>query len=338
MDIDLKEKLQKAREKKIENKPVLVTEKKSTAEDKEIKLQDGTRIAFKNFVCNPPHITDQIIKQLEGFLTKEDKEYLSKTSLMIGTPCFGGNVCLNYLVAMLDTVVVLKHFGVNYKLQTIGTESLINRGRNYICAEFLGSECDHLLFIDADLGFKPDLIIRLLLSRKEVISAIYPLKQYNWDKIIKYIKSKDSVDIEQMILSTSSFVWNCHDYSSLDPKGFVKVIDAPTGFMMIRRSVLQKLINHKEVVKYVNDTTGYDTVGAKGNFYTFFECMVCPQSNRLLSEDYAFTRRCQNIKIDFWGDIAGSIMTHAGPFIFQGSLGSSLENDKIISLQRSPTQ
>ena len=63
-------------------------------------------------------------------------------------------------------------------------ESLVTRARNTLVANFLDDEhATHLLFVDADIGFSPTIIKRMLDFDHEVVCAPYPMKLINWSAI-----------------------------------------------------------------------------------------------------------------------------------------------------------
>src|SRR5882762_2004369 len=83
-------------------------------------------------------------------------------SLLIATPCYGGLVTDHYLMSLLNLTRVLAGNGIAFDVRTV-TDSLITRARNHIANEFLREDgFTHLLFIDADLGFDANAVLRYL--------------------------------------------------------------------------------------------------------------------------------------------------------------------------------
>lgn len=250
-----------------------------------------------------------------------------KPQLLIGTPCYGGNLSVNYFHAMRRLLPLLEQQGISVTVKTLAQESLISRARNTIVAEFLGRpECTHLLFIDADIGFEPELVPRLLARGQPLVCAAYPMKGYNWDKLLEAAKTAGSGEALQR--ASLQFATNMRDEDwpqdadrhTLDiDNGFVRVSKAATGMMLIERQVFERLQLAFPELQYSNDVAGYDNPHTRGNFWAFFDTLLHPVSRRYLSEDYAFchrwTQACQG---EIWLDIE-SRLSHFGNAAFSGS-------------------
>ena len=110
-------------------------------------------------------------------------------SLTIGTPCFGGQVSWLYAVSLLKLQKAFTQRGwhINYLVQA--GDALVTRARQTIVSHFLDNpSATHLLFIDADIGFEPDQVLRLLEFGADVSAAVYPVKQINWDQMAAAVR------------------------------------------------------------------------------------------------------------------------------------------------------
>ena len=66
--------------------------------------------------------------------------------------------------------------GINFRITTLRNESLVTRARNILTTMFLESDCSHLMFIDADIEFDSDSVLRALAYDKPIMAAAYPKK------------------------------------------------------------------------------------------------------------------------------------------------------------------
>jgi hypothetical protein len=101
---------------------------------------------------------------------------LSRVSLMVASPMYGGLCHDAFLLGMLDLRQACDARGIPLHVLTIRNESLVQRGRNTCVAHFLASDATHLLFIDSDIGFSAGGALRLLAHRKDVVGATYAKK------------------------------------------------------------------------------------------------------------------------------------------------------------------
>lgn len=179
---------------------------------------------------------------------KVSKEYLAGTKVMLGTPMYGGNATGVYTKSVADLAVMLNQWGVGLNLFFLMNESLITRARNYVADQFMRSDCTHLIFIDADIGFEPRDVMALLAllnddSEFDVLAGVYAKKTISWEKI------KDAVDkgyadqdpqaLEQFV---GDFVFNpMPGVMEIPLDKPVEVAEAGTGFMMIKRRAFEKV-------------------------------------------------------------------------------------------------
>ena len=107
-----------------------------------------------------------------------------KMQLVVATPCFGGQVSSIYassIFALQRAVHGMSNLGLKVHLRD--GDALITRARANLVAMFLDDPAaTHLLFIDADIGFKPEQVFRLIESGADVVAGVYPIKRVNWDK------------------------------------------------------------------------------------------------------------------------------------------------------------
>ena len=217
--------------------------------------------------------------------------------------------------------------GIKFAISTI-TDSLISRARNNISAKFLAnSEFTHMMFIDADIGFEPEDVVKLLWHDKEVMTAAYPIKDINWRKVKHDAVAKD-VKYDELMSRSLRFVVNPvkdNEQTTLKVEnGAIEIYDAGTGFMLIKRSCFEKMIDAYPHLKY-NDDTGSLTKKEMEKTYAFFNSYIDTHKNRFLSEDYGFCR--------YWQDISGSIwvdptitLVHVGRIKYTGTMLSYLQD------------
>ena len=250
-----------------------------------------------------------------------------KYGVMIATPCYGGQLTEAYLHGILSTTVKAQQKGIQVHLNTMGNESLITRARNTLVTQFLDADekqpdrFTHLLFIDSDIGFSAENVIRLVESDYDVSAGIYPRKSIDWKSIPKFVKETGEKDLEAKALG---YNLNFAEPGNIKVRnGFTEVLDAATGFMCIKKEVFYKMKEAYSNLKYTSDQIVNGKSYSSDNCYDLF-CAGIYETNgtkRYLSEDYYFSRLWQECGGDIWADIAMPL-THFGNRAFKGHVGS----------------
>jgi hypothetical protein len=260
------------------------------------------------------------------------KNFLSinKVKILIATPCFGGMLHNGYFQSMMDLSNNFVRLGVPFEVITIGNESLIQRARNGIVAKFMSDEnLTHLMFIDADITFSWLSIIKLLLCKKELSGGCYPKKCFNWDKIKHHNQKNPNLKDDELMAKSLDYVFNPiyhHQDNNIIihvENGMAQVKDIGTGFMMIQKSVIIKMIEKMPETKYKNNVAGYGQNNMNDYFYSLFDCCIDPVSRVYLSEDYLFCKRWIDIGGELWLDL-NTNLNHTGIIDYKGCLGLTI--------------
>ena len=158
--------------------------------------------------------------------------------IFIATPCYGGQLTMAYVKSVLDFQAEAAKRGIRTSFRFVANEALIVRARNELTWAFLQSDATHLLFIDADIGFVPEQVFRLLAFDADVTAAAYPLKKIDWEKVRRAAQS-GRPDLEGAGLD---YVLYPETKGAMTARNdFVRVRHTGTGFLMIRRAALVKM-------------------------------------------------------------------------------------------------
>ena len=248
---------------------------------------------------------------------------LRKERIFVATPCYGGMLTEAYFRSMVRTLTFFNQHQIPLAFGTIANESLVTRARNVLVAYFLQSNYTRLLFIDADIEFQVEDVLKLIAHNKEVCVGAYPKKGVNWQRIKDSIISKPGQDISDRDIAAAGSDYAINfKFVNRDSKqiaienGVIKLHDGATGFMMIKREAIDKMIAAYPELKYNNDLN--TPADLQDFFYAFFDTMIDPKDKRYLSEDYTFSRRWQDIGGDIWLDPTISL-NHYGSFNVQGN-------------------
>lgn len=223
-----------------------------------------------------------------------------------------------------------KH-NIPYSLTTSANESLITRARCHMVAYFMANpKATHLMFIDADINFDIIDVLHMLQHDKDIIVGAYPKKDLDFNAMRTGLTSNPNATDEEFKSYGANYAlnyaWQREEGRSSTiqtENGLVKLKDAATGFMLIKREVIEKMIAEYPDL-YFNNDLSMDAEFAKWT-YLFFDAMHEPDTKRYLSEDYAFCRRWQNIGGEVWLDPIINL-DHVGHFTFNGRVGNMFTN------------
>jgi hypothetical protein len=239
-------------------------------------------------------------------------------NLVVATPCFGGQISVLYAASLFKLQKRLRSYAdLNLKILFKDGDALITRARASLIAQFLDDpSATHLLFIDADIGFEPEQVLRLIQCGADMCAAVYPIKRIDWDRVRTTIETGRANPGGAAL----KYVFEVEDPNAVIARaGFVRVRYAGTGFLMIRRQALEKMCTRYSELKFKRDHST-DAATASDNRFALFECMI-GDDGTYLSEDFAFCKRWTDIGGEIWADL-DSKLDHVGPMTFCGDLAS----------------
>jgi hypothetical protein len=241
--------------------------------------------------------------------------------LVIGTPCFGGQVTSHYAQSVLKLQQQCIARSIELGWLMFGGDALITRARAEVVAHFLAApDVTHLLFIDADIGFEPEQVFRLLDFDADVTAAAYPAKMIDWELARNAIRDGHP----NPEAASLRYVFDVADPARIVTRaGFIQAQYAGTGFLMIRRRALLELCAAHPELKYRKVDFGADPLSDGSYRFALFDCMIDPESGRYLSEDFAFCRRWSRLGGEIWIDTK-SKLTHCGPVAFAGDFSTQI--------------
>jgi hypothetical protein len=197
-----------------------------------------------------------------------DKSFnLVGRKLMIAIPCYDGKVNIRTAFAIAELVPKLDKMGVRLNLVHMSGCSIITKARNKLVRNFMESDCTDFLFVDADVVINTEAVTRLLAlsSDKDVVAGSYPRR------------SKDAKFFLDFYLDENGQL-------EFDDHGLMRVESVSTGFMLIRRHVIEHMIEKHPEWAYQGDGDGETE-------HALFDFMIL--NGQYIGEDYAFCLRAR---------------------------------------------
>jgi hypothetical protein len=234
--------------------------------------------------------------------------------LLVGTPCYGGNVTHLYMTSIMQLQKLCLVRGIPFQVQLLSGDALITRARNSIVTQFLdNASATHLMFIDADIGFDAEAVFRMLDFDQDLVGGIYPAKNVDWDKVQANADKKHP----NLRAASMNYVVGFENRQQIASVGtFAKARYLGNGFMLIKRRVFELMKEKYPHLRYEKINASPDVQRGSPNRYAFFECVI-DDEGFYLPEDYTFCKRWTDIGGEMWADTS-SKLTHLGPYAFVG--------------------
>lgn len=205
----------------------------------------------------------------------------------LAVPTYSG-LAAGFSFALFHSADVLRDAGIQYELALYSGDCHVDDARNRLVRDFLETDCTDLVFIDADLRWEPADLVTLLKYDRDVVGSTYPFKA-------------DDEGYPVALMGGNAVA---------DKDGLLEVYALPTGFLRIKRHVLQTLADKAVKFHPKSDT--------RSDFSLIFERQVHNGFRR--GGDYAFCHK--------WRELGGKIyfapefeFEHFGEHSWTGSFG-----------------
>jgi len=214
-------------------------------------------------------------------------------SILIALPCYGGMVSDKTAKGLFNLGKDLRTNGVDHGLITLANESLVTKARSRIANFFINNTTyEYVMFIDADIGFESTDVLNLISHKKDIVCGAYPMKG---------IPLRYNYNITQPPVAED---------------GLIKIDNIGFGFVLIHRSVFDKIKQNYEELKYIPalGNSSYPITEAEyNNSYHYFNELKKDMS--FLPEDFSFFERAKSVGFTAWLDTSISL-SHVGSYVF----------------------
>lgn len=232
-------------------------------------------------------------------------------SILVCTPCYAGGVTAQHMAAALKLTWALDAAGLEYDWNLGWNESLVHRARMEMTRQFLTTKFSHQLWLDADIDFEPEAVAALWNLNADIAVGVYQMKK---------------PDVKWFTAWKDGKLVNVDEFD-----GPTEVDYAGTGFMLISRKAIEKIIRHldrkyeiatrlidslgvldkesKAIAREMLDAMAPDFQGPEGRTPALYKTPLFHDG--LESEDYHFCRIAReaglkimmdpNVRLTHWG-------------------------------------
>ena len=190
--------------------------------------------------------------------------------VLIGTPSYDGKLDVWYVDSLMNTQKLCIESGqVDLKAVYVSYDALVQRARNTLFKIAMDGGYDDLFFIDFDVEWQPEWILKLLACPEPVVGAALVKKSERESYTIKLVEK----DLK----------WN-------ERRDLIEVEGVGTGFLKISRFAMEKLWEASEPYMDLD----------KGPSRMVFDIKI--ENGDLVSEDYVACNKWRALGYKTWID------------------------------------
>lgn len=218
--------------------------------------------------------------------------------IRVAVPVYDGKLHVKFVLGLLTEQAVAHGLGDALEFSFLSGNAGIVAARNQLAHEFMQSDDDKLIFLDADVTFEPGEIVKIAKRPEDLVGGAYRHKQNQETYPVMWMPDPDLKGLQS------------------GGNGLLEVLAVPTGFMSISRKVFESF--QKKWPERLQ--SHFDHVS-----YTYFQMPF--HNGTQYGEDFYFCKE--------WRDLGGKVfldpeikLTHWGfdPTPYAGHIGNWLKN------------
>lgn len=198
-------------------------------------------------------------------------------NVIFATPTYSHSFVAHYMRSLQETQCLLTANGITWGCMVRPGDCFVDKARNKLVTDFLRvfPKTENFFFLDDDIGWTAEKALEFILRPDPIVAGVYP-------------KKSEEVD------------WPCtfavsHEGELIESEGLILATMVPTGFMRIKRHVLEKLAAESNI--FSDEAPG----GERLDYHYIFECGR-GEDGKFWGEDYTFCRKVTAAGLNIWVD------------------------------------
>lgn len=220
-------------------------------------------------------------------------------SIFIALPAYDFKVSLKLAISLTRFTQMAQAHGIDIQIGSVCGCSVVSRARNLLAQEMLESNCDYLLFIDSDINFEPEDVLRLMAwgsdPKKGIVAGVPRVRDVNKT----YIATLDHDENNDL---------------TFNGMGLVRAQRVATAFMLVRREVFETLAREHPEWQYFDPRV-------QKTLTCMFDFLMTEEG--YIGEDFLFCDRAREHGFEVWVDPTITL-GHMGVQEYEGNFGKDV--------------
>jgi hypothetical protein len=232
--------------------------------------------------------------------TKKQKSPFEGMHVVFLTPTLSKCPASEFANSMRDTAVYLRELGIRHTWLSFGGWPYLDDVRNRLLTRAFDGfpDATDFFWLDDDIGWSAEDVVRVLIRPEEVVAGIYPKKEPKINFPCTMLKDADTGDF-------------------IRHEGMLAADMVPTGFLRFKRSVVEKMKDLRP--RYLSIISGQNV-----EVINFFRTGPLWPDRVWYGEDPAFCREWRELGGDIWV-IPDIKFTHRGTNLWSATMSDHLE-------------
>jgi len=250
---------------------------------------------------------------------------MSNAHVLICLPTYSEEVHINFAFSLLDLTRALTDSGSSYEMLHVASSQIV-RARNFFANYFLNhSKFTHLLFLDTDMKFPAEAVIKLLAANKAVAGVAYPFRRQDLGRSIS--AADTGLTMRQWLEKYADYTFapvTDKDGDVNFVNGFAEARHIGTGVFLAQREAFEATIPFSGCY---SPPAQYQSSIANGKFYGFFETIE--EDGVYLGEDVSFCLRARQAGLTIWALIDQTVVHYGASEVSGQYLQAMRLNGKV---------
>lgn len=207
-----------------------------------------------------------------------------RQKVLFAIPTITGDIRCETAIAITESIILCRELGIETDYIILANCPCLSVARNTLTAMFMADQdATDMMFIDYDLKFNADAVIKLLRRPEEIVAGAYRVKVDDKTTWAVEIKKRDGIPCGKIdgdeILLQADFM--------------------ATGFMRIKREAIERMYAAYPDLRYEENVIKAENRNIE-EAYDLFGMGVDKRRLRFTTEDFYFSLRWRDIGGDLW--------------------------------------